>query len=187
MSLTKRQSEIIDAALKLTAEGGIQNLTIKNLGNALGITEPAIYRHFRSKSEIVRTMIGRFDEAVPAESAELHGIEAIAAFARNRFGQVQADPPLAQVMFAEELFMADAEFAERMLEMMHRHKETLERHFREAQERGEIRKDLPVDMLFRLFFGPVRLLIKQWGMARGAFDLRRKGEELLNALRLTLR
>ena len=70
---------------------------------------------------------------------------------------------------------------------MHRHKETLERHFREAQERGEIRKDLPVDMLFRLFFGPVRLLIKQWGMARGAFDLRRKGEELLNALRLTLR
>ena len=63
MSLTKRQSEIIDAALKLTAEGGIQNLTIKNLGNALGITEPAIYRHFRSKSEIVRTMIGRFDEA----------------------------------------------------------------------------------------------------------------------------
>ena len=64
MSLTKRQSEIIDAALKLTAEGGIQNLTIKNLGNALGITEPAIYRHFRSKSEIVRTMIGRFDEAV---------------------------------------------------------------------------------------------------------------------------
>ena len=181
MSLTKRQSEIIDAALKLTAEGGIQNLTIKNLGNALGITEPAIYRHFRSKSEIVRTMIGRFDEAVPAESAELHGIEAIAAFARNRFGQVQADPPLAQVMFA------DAEFSERMLEMMHRHKETLERHFREAQERGEIRKDLPVDMLFRLFFGPVRLLIKQWGMARGAFDLRRKGEELLNALRLTLR
>ena len=180
MSLTKRQSEIIDAALKLTAEGGIQNLTIKNLGNALGITEPAIYRHFR-------TMIGRFDEAVPAESAELHGIEAIAAFARNRFGQVQADPPLAQVMFAEELFMADAEFSERMLEMMHRHKETLERHFREAQERGEIRKDLPVDMLFRLFFGPVRLLIKQWGMARGAFDLRRKGEELLNALRLTLR
>ena len=131
--------------------------------------------------------LGRFDEAVPAESAELHGIEAIAAFARNRFGQVQADPPLAQVMFAEELFMADAEFSERMLEMMHRHKETLERHFREAQERGEIRKDLPVDMLFRLFFGPVRLLIKQWGMARGAFDLRRKGEELLNALRLTLR
>lgn len=187
MNLTKRQSEIIDAALKLTAEGGIQNLTIKNLGNALGITEPAIYRHFRSKSEIVKTMIGRFDEGVPAESAELHGLGGDRGVCPDRFRQVQADPPLARVMFAEELFMADAEFSERMLEMMHRHKETLERHFREAQENGEIRKDLPVDMLFRLFFGPVRLLVKQWGMARGAFDLRRKGEELLNALRLTLR
>ena len=62
MKLTKRQNEIIDTALNLTASGGIQNLTIKNLADALGITEPAIYRHFKNKSEIVKTMIARFDQ-----------------------------------------------------------------------------------------------------------------------------
>ena len=50
MKLTKRQNEIIDTALNLTASGGIQNLTIKNLADALGITEPAIYRHFMAST-----------------------------------------------------------------------------------------------------------------------------------------
>ena len=52
MQLTVRQQEIIDAALALIAEQGIQNLTIKNIAAALKITEPAIYRHFDSKHEI---------------------------------------------------------------------------------------------------------------------------------------
>ena len=62
--LTARQNEIVEAALRLTAEGGLGNLTIRNLGEALGISEPAIYRHFRNKSEIVRSTIERFDRAV---------------------------------------------------------------------------------------------------------------------------
>lgn len=187
MELTKRQNEIIDAALNLTAHGGIQNLTIKNLGNALGITEPAIYRHFKNKSEIVKAMIGRFDKAVSVERPELNGFDAIAAFARNRFEQVAANPPLARIMFAEELFMDDEEFTALMFNMMHRHKKALEQYFLEAQENGEIRKDIPLDTLFRLVFGPVRLLIKQWGMTQGAFDLHCKGRELLETLRLILR
>ncbi|MEA4862663.1 MAG: TetR/AcrR family transcriptional regulator [Victivallaceae bacterium] len=186
MELTKRQTEIIDAALRLTAEGGIQNLTIKNLAGALGITEPAIYRHFKNKSEIVKTMIGGFDNASAAGNGG-HGFDAIAAFARSRFEQVAANPPLAKVMFAEELFMDDREFSELMLGMMHKHKNSLERHFIEAQNSGEIRNDISLDMLFRLVFGPVRLLVKQWGISNGAFPLVEKGDELLENLRKILR
>ncbi|MPM77257.1 Nucleoid occlusion factor SlmA [bioreactor metagenome] len=187
MSLTRRQYEIIDIALNLTAQRGIQSLTIKNLGQELGISEPAIYRHFKSKSEIVKAMIGSFDLAVPAESPALRGFAAVAEFIRGRLAQVAAKPALAKVMFAEELFMDEPEFTALMLEMMHRHKSSLQRHFAEAQEDGEIRRDLPGDMLFRLVFGPVRLLIKQWGMSDHGFDLVRKGEELLETFRTILK
>ncbi|MPN45130.1 hypothetical protein SDC9_192697 [bioreactor metagenome] len=40
--------------------------------------------------------------------------------------------------------------------------------------------------MFRIIFGPVRLLIKQWALSRGGFDLREKGEHLLDALRILL-
>lgn len=186
MELTRRQQEIVRTALELIAAGGIRNLTIRNLADRLGLTEPAIYRHFRNKAEIVRTLIGEFDRGIPEPSPERTGFEAVAAFTRSRFAQVAAQPPLAKVLFAEELFMEEPEFARLLLDMMHRHREKLGKHFREAQSSGEIRTDIPEEMLFRLVFGPVRLLVKQWGLSGGAFDLREKGEELIRVLRILL-
>ena len=43
-----------------------------------------------------------------------------------------------------------------------------------------------MDTLFRLILGPLRLLIKQWGMSHGAFDLRREREKLLKSMKLLL-
>ena len=46
MELTKRQKEIINTSSDLIATGGIQNFTMKSLSKDIGISEPAIYRHF---------------------------------------------------------------------------------------------------------------------------------------------
>lgn len=186
MSLTVRQHQIVSAALHLTSSGGIQNLTIKNVSQCLGITEPAIYRHFSSKSDIVKAMLESFDHDVPV-SSDLVGLSGIFAFARGRFSQVVNNPPLAKVLFAEELFMDDPEYSALLFQMMHRHRASLQRYFEEAKDRGEIRSDLSVDSLFRIIFGSVRLLVKQWGMSDQGFDLHAKGEELLADLQKILR
>jgi len=189
MNLTKRQKEIIDAALRLTAEGGIQNLTIKNVSGALGITEPALYRHFKNKAEIVKAMIANFE--VMAEAAitdrEADGLRGIETFVKSRFALVAGNPPLAKVMFSEELFMDDEEYSALLLDMMHRHRGSLRKMFLDAQKAGEIRRDIEVDMLFRLVLGPVRLLIKQWGMSNHAFNLIEEGNRLWEALCKTLK
>lgn len=183
MGNSEKRLMITNAALKLMADGGMSNLTMKNLAARVGVTEPALYRHFKGKADIVREIIARFDLAVPAGGGKLKGFDALAEFARGRFRQVEADPPLARVMFAEEIFLGDGEFCKLVFEMMHRHKAALEKHFREAKKLGEVRCDIPDDVVFRLFFGPVRMLVKQWGMTNGAFDLSAKGEEILSVLR----
>lgn len=101
MELTKRQKQIIDVALELIAQGGIQNLTVKNIANAIGVTEPAVYRHYQSKADIIKTMICSFDDAVSVNDGNLQGIDAIIGFTRNRIQQVINKPALARVMFAE--------------------------------------------------------------------------------------
>ncbi len=182
MQLSKRQNEIVDQALILTATGGMQNFTVTNLSAALGISEPALYRHFKNKSEIIKAMIDRFDQGVPTAQPGKRGFAAIAAFIQARLEQVCANPHLARVMFAEEIFMGEAELYTSLLTMMHKHKTELGRYFAEARATGEIQPDIPLDTLYRVVMGPVRLLIKQWGMSEGAFDLRAKGAELLSVL-----
>lgn len=181
-TLTSRQAEIVDAALKLIAEQGIQHLTIRNLSTAIGVTEAALYRHFPGKTEIIQAMVSRFEEDVD-DIGELRGWAAIEAALVRRTELVLAKPDLARVVFAEELFKDSPETEQILHGMMQRHYKIMEQHFQEAVEDGAIRADIPMDTLFRLILGPLRLLIKQWGLSGGSFDLRAKRDEMLSLMK----
>jgi len=181
-TLTPRQAEIVDAALKLIAEQGIQHLTIRNLSTAIGVTEAALYRHFPGKTEIIQAVVSRFEEDVD-DIGELRGWAAIEAALVRRTELVLAKPDLARVVFAEELFKDSPETEQILHGMMQRHYKIMEQHFQEAVEDGVIRADIPMDTLFRLILGPLRLLIKQWGLSGGSFDLRAKRDEMLSIMK----
>jgi len=59
----KRDRKILEAAQRLFHERGFDAVGIDEVGEAAGITGPAIYRHFSGKDEILGTL---FDEAVDA-------------------------------------------------------------------------------------------------------------------------
>ena len=182
----KRQNEILDAALHLIAEKGIRNLTIRHLSQAMHITDAALYYYFQDKLAIIQALVSRFEGEADAVEDELHGWAAVEAALIHRTELVLATPDLARVVFAEELFQGDPEVEQILFGMMQRHRKIMLRHFKEAEDAGEIRSDIPDDTLFRLILGPLRLLIKQWGMSHGAFDLRREREKLLKSMKLLL-
>ncbi len=55
--LTKRQQEIVERAIEIIAEEGFHKLTTKNLAEKVGFSEPALYRHFKDKQEIILAVI----------------------------------------------------------------------------------------------------------------------------------
>jgi AcrR family transcriptional regulator len=59
---TERQVQIIEVAMKLIADKGIQGFTIKNLSKEIGVSKPAIYRHFKSKTDILINILNSFKE-----------------------------------------------------------------------------------------------------------------------------
>ncbi len=59
-----RQEQIIDQAIKIIHQKGYSGLSIRELATQVGITEPAIYRHFRSKEDIVLGILERMDRFV---------------------------------------------------------------------------------------------------------------------------
>jgi TetR/AcrR family fatty acid metabolism transcriptional regulator len=186
--LSKRQLEIIDVSMKLIATKGIQNLTIKNVAGEIGISEPAIYRHFENKKDILLNIVASFEEeslATLSAFKEKHRdpLEKLEAFIMSRYEVCAADHNLAKVMFSEENFQNDPELSQRMLQMMHSHRDIVATIVLDAQKIGHIRSDIEVDCLFRIIFGPVRLLVKQWCLNGFAFSLLDEGKRLWDAER----
>jgi TetR/AcrR family fatty acid metabolism transcriptional regulator len=56
----ERRDEIIAASMRIIEKKGIHNLTTKNIAKEVGFTEPGIYRHFKSKQEILGEILRRF-------------------------------------------------------------------------------------------------------------------------------
>jgi len=76
--LSERQHQIIEESINIIDEKGIQGLTIKNLSKAIGISEPGIYRHFESKTEILLSILNNFKEMAEMLSGMMNDFEGTA-------------------------------------------------------------------------------------------------------------
>jgi TetR/AcrR family fatty acid metabolism transcriptional regulator len=110
--LTPRQKEIIAAALDIVAEQGIQRLTIKNLARAVKVSEPALYRHFRSKYDILISIIAWYKQffiemANKMSRSEQPAVDKIGSLYQEMFRSFVERPALSIVIFSEDLFRYD--------------------------------------------------------------------------------
>lgn len=189
MVMSKRQNEIVDKAVRLVADRGMLQLTIKNIAGEMGISEPAIYRHFDSKFAILSAILDLFETASRGKldeimaRADLSALDRIGLFVHDRFQRMAEYPPLAKVMFCEELFQDDSRLAERVLHIMHSHGVDICKLVAAGQASGAIRSDIEPKIMFRLIMGPVRMMINQWGLSNFAFDLEAEGAKLWTAIR----
>ena len=63
MTTTIRREQIAEAALALVAEQGVTALTARNVARAVGVTAPALYRHFPGgKADILASVLDLLDD-----------------------------------------------------------------------------------------------------------------------------
>jgi AcrR family transcriptional regulator len=187
MNVTKRQMEIVKAAIQVIAQQGYEKLTTKNLAFSLGITDAALYRHFDSKKDLIRMILCYFEhiscEVIQRINAQqLSPIEKVRSFVMDRYELFSQDPDLAMVMFSEELFKNDHSFEEYLLSIMHIHRDEVMGYIMQGQRDGTIRDDLNPMHLFRIVVGSMRLMVTQWNFSKHAFDLNTEGQAQLDTI-----
>ena len=185
---TDRQKEIIAVSLDLISEKGIQGLTIKNLAQRIGISEPAIYRHYENKIEILLTILELFKEntlQVFEGQADISGtaVERIAHVFTNQFRILAAKPQLVAVIFSEEIFRNEPVLMDRIRGIMDHIITSITGIIRQGQMNGEVRKDMDARHLAIMIIGGLRLFVKQWQMKDFAFDLMGEGAGFLQTVK----
>jgi len=122
--LTKRQREILERARELVEESGLANLTLKKVAERVGFSEPAIYRHFANKQELVFALVDLLRERL------LGGMRAIAAgrtlppherierMVRHHVGVLRETRGLPLLLLAEGLASGDSALLAKMNEVL---------------------------------------------------------------------
>ncbi len=175
MAYSKRQNEIIETSIKLIAVGGIQKLTIKTLANSLGVSEPAIYRHFKNKMEILTSIISRVhddsffnEDASAMKSGSMKQIELVF---RRQINQFVKNPAITAIIFSEEIFQNEKQLSDAVNSIMEEKYKTLLRVISQEQKAGVIRNDIPASSITNIIMGTIRLIVKKWNLSGFSFDL----------------
>jgi len=185
--ISDRQQEIIEATIELINSKGIQGFTIKNISKIVGVSEPAIYRHFDSKTAILVTLLDLLKE----NSIQIYGnnlnfegsvISKIERIFENHFATFTKMPSLSSVVFSEELFRNDKSLTGKISEVIDFNNKILLDIVVEGQKRGEIRNDVDAAHMVTMLMGSLRLFVKKWQFSEFNFDLISNGKLLTNSL-----
>jgi TetR/AcrR family transcriptional regulator, fatty acid metabolism regulator protein len=188
---TARQQEIIETALELINENGIQNLTIKNLSKKLGIAEPAIYRHFENKIQILVSILDLmkqnsndiFSSELKSEKSAVQKIEQLF---KKHFRSFSEMPSLASVVFSEEMFRNEKVLIEKISELIEQNNKILLTILNEGQNNNELRNDIDAAHLAVIIMGALRLFVKKWQISGFTFDLQVEGNKLIQSVKLII-
>lgn len=184
--VTSRQKEIVAAAMGIISERGLAGLTMKSIAARVGFSDAAVYRHFKNKSYVLSAMAESFANVSIQELGRISagigsGLEQIKQFFFDRCRSFAADPALAAVMFAEDLFKSDPALAAKIHGVLQEHRQLLLKSIRRGQRQGLI-KHLPPEHLFTIIMGALRLLVLQWQVGSYGFELPVAAAKLWHAL-----
>lgn len=185
--LSDRQQQIIDESIKIIDEKGIQGLTIKNLSKAIGISEPGIYRHFESKTEILLSILNNFKEMAIMlsgimETYEDTAIEKISFMFSKMLELFSENPSMISVIFSEEIFKNEEVLKLKIVEILNLHAQTIENIISKGQSEKNVREDIDEKSLALMAMGSLRLLVKKWDLNNHNFNLKTEGDKLIAVL-----
>ncbi|MDO8998895.1 MAG: TetR/AcrR family transcriptional regulator [Bacteroidota bacterium] len=185
---SERQIEIIEAATKRIDEHGIQDLTIKTLAADLNLSEAALYRHFKSKNEILLGLLTYFIEEmkdrldVILSNKDRSPSELLKDLFDSQLKTFVQKPSVVSVIFSESIFQFNKELSSTvssMMELMQNHIESI---VKKGQANGSFSKIVGVSTTTTIIMGGMRITVLKWKLSGHKSDLIKDGNKVLNGI-----
>lgn len=169
--------------MELSVEKGLKKLTTQAIADRVGIAQPTIFRHFKSRDEIFtavinwvgdslyRVLSGLFSGAGPADE-KLHQliIKQLAFMNKHR--------AIPRVLFSDRLHLESPKLKSVVQKMMDGYVENVTRLLEEGVKEGTFRQDLEPEKVARYIAAIIQGLVMRWSVYEFSFSLEEEAEPL---------
>lgn len=179
-----RKAQILDAALTLAFEGGPARVTTVAIAERLGLTQPAIYRHYRSKADLWTAITDRLGRDVARNldivaNSDQSALARLRALVLGQLALVERTPALPEIMLIRDPTSADAVVRVAMQTRMAELQSTLIGLCATAQREGALRLDVAAADIAALVMGVIQSLALRLVLSHDPTLLSRDGPRLL--------
>ncbi|MEN6406283.1 MAG: TetR/AcrR family transcriptional regulator [Thermoguttaceae bacterium] len=175
-----RREQIVEAALTLAAEHGLRRLSVAAVARRVGLVPSGIYRHFKSKDDIIAALLDRVErqlmanvEAARRENADPLDCLKSVLMRHIRFlreGKVIFIP---RTIFSDDVHVGNPQRRRHVLRIFTHYIEQIGQIVREGQAQGALRSDVEPKTVALMFFGIIVPAGILWHLTDGGFDVTR--------------
>jgi len=188
---TVRKKQIMDAARKLIMRSGSEHVTIRNMAKEVGISESAIYRHFKSKTEILSFLVdsvadGLIHDIEMAINVGFESMNTIDEILRTHLSKIKQKRGLSFLVLAEIISFGDKSLNERVSDNIHIYVDRLRLVLSDGVRAGVVRQDVDLEAAALLLFGMIQGLVNIWALSAYKFDLVKRYSDLWGVCRRSL-
>jgi AcrR family transcriptional regulator len=178
-----RQKQIVSAARRLIVKYGSEHVTVRRVAKEIGVSEGAIYRHFRSKSDVLSFLVDDIEETLIGDivknddqaSATLTVLEKIMI---DHISSIQQRKGVSFQVIAEIISLGDKKLNKKVFGVIEKYIERIKGILEAGIEKGFIRQDADLDSAALLFFSMTQGLVNLWALSHYEFDLQAKYKSL---------
>jgi AcrR family transcriptional regulator len=183
LTTEERQKTIIDEALNIIHEGGYEALSIRELASRVKISEPAIYRHFLNKEDIVLGILSRissFDtKLISSIEKKETPIEKLNEFISFHFEFLEKNKNMTSVIFSEDMFTQSKILKEKLMQILSHRQKLIIDIVNEIQGNNKI-DSVNAAELSKIIIGFIRMTVLEWKLNEFKFSLTEKGKSITN-------
>ena len=187
-----RQEQIIQAAMNLIASRGLKGLSMAALANRIGLVPSAIYRHFKSKNDIVDMILDFIQERLLTniritckETSE--PMERLQRILKRHVETLRENRAIPRIIFTEDVFSGNPKRKTKVYGIINGYLEGLNKIIRDGQEKGQIRSDMDSKTVALMFLGMIQPGAILWFLSDGKFDISKQSEKNWNVFREAIR
>jgi AcrR family transcriptional regulator len=185
-----RRTQIADAARSVAVKYGSEHVTVRRIAKEIGVSEGALYRHFRSKHDILSLMVERMQEdivgGIKEGAAGQTPLGILEGALRNHMSSIEQRRSVSFQVIAEIISLGDKELNRQASEALDSYAGHIRDLLSEGIEAGEIRKDVDPEKAATLITAAIQGLVSRWALGNYSFNLEQQYLALWNMLRATI-
>jgi AcrR family transcriptional regulator len=180
-----RGKSILNTAIDLLEEKGIKGMTMKAISKREGVTEPAIYRYYSSKKNVVIAILeefAKYDEQIMNTIVQqnMGNLKSLRFFCTALADYYQGYPEVVTVMFSLDVFRYDEDTNRKMESIIENRYNFIGSFVDKALQNGEITIDLEKDILVELICGILMNTTSSWKREHCIYNLKERVEKMFD-------
>ena len=186
-----RRRQIADAARELIIKYGSEHITGRRIAKEIGITEGAIYRHFKSKRDILSFLIEDIEATLVADiergmTSGATPLQVIDNTMKSHISSIEQRRGVTFLVIAEIISLGDKKLNRQASEVLNRYTGRIRDIISEGAKSGELRDDVAPETAAILLSATIQGLVNLWALSNYSFDLEQRYVPIFALLRETI-